>query len=399
MKKIAAFAISFLLLSSLFVSDVLACTTFCLKNKGEILFGKNYDWRIGDGLVFVNKRGVSKVSTGENIANPAKWVSKYGSVTFNQYGRENPMGGMNEAGLVIELMWLDETSYPKNDSRPTLDVLEWIQFQLDTSATLEEVLKNSETVRIASDTPLHYLVNDKNGNTASVEFLDGKLVAHAGEKLPVSALANDTYEKSWSYAKETADFGGSRALPQTESSLDRFTRAAQKTKEFEKQPKTEKEAVDYAFDILANVAQRFGTQWSIVYDQKRGKIYFRSRQSSGIKSVDIKSFDFACGSKVKIFDINSKENGDVAAKFSDYTRAANRDLIERSFNGTDFLKNVPAKARDFYADYPETFTCAQKTQQKTEQKPDVKSQTAAVPSGFDLFYFHASVLRALFLTV
>lgn len=399
MKKIAAFALSFLLLSASFISEARACTTFCLKNKGEILFGKNYDWMIGDGLVFVNKRGVSKISTGENIANPAKWVSKYGSVTFNQYGWENPMGGMNEAGLVIELMWLDETSYPKTDSRPTLDVLEWIQFQLDTSATLEEVLKNSETVRIASDTPLHYLVNDRNGNTASVEFLDGKLVAHTGEKLPVSALANDTYERSWSYAKETADFGGSRALPKSENSLDRFTRAAQKTKEFEKQPKTEKEAVDYAFDILASVAQRFGTQWSIVYDQKRGKIYFRSRQSSGVKSIDIKSFDFGCGSKVKIFDINSKETGDVAAKFSDYTRAANRDLIERSYNGTDFLKDVSAKMRDFYADYPENFACARKTEQKTEQKPDAKSRTAALPSNFDMFYFHASVLRALFPSV
>jgi penicillin V acylase-like amidase (Ntn superfamily) len=28
-------------------------------------------------------------------------------VTFNQYGRNFPSGGMNEAGLVIELMWLE----------------------------------------------------------------------------------------------------------------------------------------------------------------------------------------------------------------------------------------------------------------------------------------------------
>ena len=72
-----------------------ACTTFCLKNNGEVLFGKNYDWMISDGLVFVNKRGVGKISGAEDRTNPAKWVSKYGSVTFNQYGRENPSGGMN----------------------------------------------------------------------------------------------------------------------------------------------------------------------------------------------------------------------------------------------------------------------------------------------------------------
>jgi choloylglycine hydrolase len=389
MKKIAAFAISFLLLSSLFVSEASACTTFCLKNKGELLFGKNYDWMIGDGFVFINKRGVWKISTSDE--NPAKWVSKYGSVTFNQYGWENPMGGMNEAGLVVELMWLDDTKYPEKDSRPAIDNLEWIQYQLDISATAEEVIANAEKVRIDARAPLHFLVSDKNGNAASIEFLNGKLVA--GEKLPASALANDTYEKSWAYAKETVDFGGPRALPQTESSLDRFTRAAQKTKEFEKQPKTEKEAVDYAFGILSNVAQRNGTQWSIVYDQKRGKIYFRSRQSAAIKSVDMKSFDFACGSKVKIFDINSKETGDVAAKFTDYTRAANRDLIERSFNGTDFLKKVPAETKDFLAAYPETFACAA----KTEERQETKSKTAALPSNVDMFYFHVLTIGTLFL--
>ena len=130
------------------INQSFACTTFCLKSKGEVLFGKNYDWMVGDGLVFVNKRGVAKTSTEES--NPAKWVSQYGSVTFNQYGRENPSGGMNEAGLVIELMWLDETQYPKVDSRPAVDVLEWIQYQLDNSATVEEVIKNSEKIRINS---------------------------------------------------------------------------------------------------------------------------------------------------------------------------------------------------------------------------------------------------------
>ena len=37
--------------------------------------------------------------------------------------------------------------------------------------------------------------------------------------------------------------------------------------------------------------------------------------------------------------------------------AANRDLIERSFHGTDFLKDVPPAARFYFASYPESFTC------------------------------------------
>jgi penicillin V acylase-like amidase (Ntn superfamily) len=352
MKIICKTALLFLIVISLSGVRISACTTFCLKQGDEVLFGKNYDWMIGDGLVFVNQRGVEKSSMTEGVEAPARWTSKYGSVTFNQYGKDNPSGGMNEAGLVIELMWLDDTVYPKPDSRPVVDVLEWIQYQLDTSATVADVIKNSEAVRISSLVKLHYLVNDKAGNSATIEFLGGQLVAHSGGNLAVSTLTNDTYEKSLNYSKTvTAE------KAKSESSLDRFTRAASRTKEFAAKLKNETEAVNYAFEILANVAQKNSTQWSIVYDQKRSKIHFRSLQSALIKSVDAKLFDYSCGGAVKIFDVNAKETGDVTAKFADYSRKANRDLIERAFNGTPFLKLIPAATRDAQAEFAEKFVC------------------------------------------
>lgn len=336
-----------------FAVSAFACTTFCLKSKGEMLFGRNYDWQIGDGLIFVNKRGVQKVSTVAADSNPVKWTSRYGSVTFNQYGRENPMGGMNEAGLVIELMWLDETEYPKPDARPGIDVLEWIQRNLDTAESVSEVLKNAENMRIKSQVKIHYLINDKDGNSATVEFLNGRMIAHAGDKLPYSALANDTYDKSVNYLKT--------AQPEqvkTSSSFDRFTRAAESAKEFAAKPKSEQEAVDYAFAVLNDVAQKGYTQWSIVYDQKRGKIYFRTKDNSSIKNIDAKAFDYSCATQVKMFDINSADSGDVTGKFTDYTRTANRDLLGRSFAKTDFLKDVPAIIIDGLAMYPENFACS-----------------------------------------
>lgn len=349
MKKfIAATALGLLLF--LPINQARACTTFCLKNKGELLFGKNYDWMVGEGMVFVNKRGVAKTATED--VNPAKWTSKYGSVTFNQYGRENPSGGMNEARLVIELMWLDDTQYPAADSRPALDVLEWIQYQLDTSATVAEVVANSEKTRISSRVKLHYLVSDKAGNAATIEFLDGKLVAHRGTSLPVSTLTNDTYGKSLEYSKIS-----SAEKARTVSSLDRFVRAAKKTSEFDKQPRSGADAVSYAFEALSDVAQPGYTQWSIVYDQKRGKIYFRTMQSPEIRLIDTKAFDYSCGSVVKILDMNAKDSGEVTSRFVAYTRQANRDLIERSFNGTDFLKNVPVAVKDNLAAHPEGFVC------------------------------------------
>jgi len=92
-----------------------SCTTFCLDNNDKPIFGKNQDSSNNDlttlkkrkGLMIVNKRGVSKTAM-ENfkepgVGQPVSWISKFGSVTFNRVGREFPFGGMNEAGLVVEL--------------------------------------------------------------------------------------------------------------------------------------------------------------------------------------------------------------------------------------------------------------------------------------------------------
>lgn len=351
MKKAACsvFALACILLNQTF-----ACTTFCLRGNGEVLFGRNYDWDIGDALIFVNKRGVTKVASIDDSAKPAKWVSKYGSVTFNQYGRENPTGGMNEVGVVVEQMWLDETVYSKDQSLSTIGTQEWIQYVLDTSASTAEAIKNAGLVRIVSDVKVHYLISDKTGNTAAVEFVNGKMVVHTGDNLLVPTLTNDTYENSIKYQRTTAVEKAASA-----GSLDRFVRAAQKTDGFARQPRSGPEAVNYAFEVLTDVTQHPGTVWTIVYDIKRSWIYFRTAQSPQIKSIDTKVFDYGCGTAVKMFDINAKESGDVTAKFTDYTRKANRDLIDRSFNGTSFLKDLPPMARFFVASYPEGFKCSQ----------------------------------------
>ncbi len=47
-----------LVLAAMPAAETDACTTFCLKRGPQAVFGKNYDWSVGDGLVMVNKRGV-----------------------------------------------------------------------------------------------------------------------------------------------------------------------------------------------------------------------------------------------------------------------------------------------------------------------------------------------------
>ena len=79
-----------------------ACASFCLDTPDGPVFGTNLDPLISeDGLVTVNLRGVAKKgirqsTTGER----ARWVSKYGSVTFSLAGREYAWSGINEAGVL-----------------------------------------------------------------------------------------------------------------------------------------------------------------------------------------------------------------------------------------------------------------------------------------------------------
>ena len=177
-------ALFFGLLAAGVVSPVRACTTFDLIGNGNIVYGRNFDYYVADGRVFVNQRGLKKTAFWTNSG--LQWVSHFGSLTFSQWGREFPCGGINEAGLVIELMELDGTQYP-NDSRPSLIELQWIQYQLDCSATVAEVLASDQRIRIQpGSTPLHFLVADRTGRCAVIEFLGGQLVCHTDSSLPVA---------------------------------------------------------------------------------------------------------------------------------------------------------------------------------------------------------------------
>ncbi|MCP4688027.1 MAG: linear amide C-N hydrolase, partial [Desulfobacterales bacterium] len=203
---------------------------------------------------------------------PAVWTSKYGSVTFNQYGRGFPTGGMNEAGLVVEVMTLRATVYPAADSRPVVGSLQWVQHQLDNCSTVDEVIASDARVRILSGSKapgLHFLVSDKKGKCASIEFLAGKMVVHTGGSMPVMALANTTYAESVKRWKTDDDArnGGS-------DSVSRFIRAADMVNAY---AGISKPPVDYAFDILSRVASRTRTQWRIVYEQTNGRIHFTTR--------------------------------------------------------------------------------------------------------------------------
>ncbi|MEM8866214.1 MAG: linear amide C-N hydrolase [Planctomycetota bacterium] len=336
-------------LSSL-ASPLQACTCFFVANDSVALFARNYDWALERGMLIVNKRGVAKQAF--SFDRPASWESRYGSITFNQYGREFPNDGMNEAGLVVAVMWLDTSKYPEPDERPSMGSAQWVQYQLDTAATVDDVLASDNQIRISSagGGMVHYLVADASGNAAVIEWIDGKRVVHTGESLVAAALTNSTYERSVDYLRRHQEFGGDRPIPATGSSLDRFVRAASTVA---------KGVDDAAWDAeksyagLANVAQGSRTQWSIVYDVKNRAVEFRTQSAPAIKSLSMASLDLSTDSPVKVLPIATTGAGDVASRLKDYDTEQNLAEINAAFDATFFLRAWPALLREKIARYPE----------------------------------------------
>lgn len=335
------------------VHAIYACTTFCFMQDKTWIYGRNYDWFTEHCLIMINKRGVAKTALTQD--NPAQWKSMYGSITFNQYGREFPLGGMNEAGLIIELLWLEQTRYPEPDQRQAVGELQWIQYQLDNCSNVEEVIATNRTIRILSRAvPLHFLVCDRTGNAAAIEFLDGKMVVHHGSDLPQTALANSTYASSVQLYENIDDDETKESLLTADYSLKRFVWAAHGVEEWD--PETNESSIDYAFKILDKVAVP-STMFRIVYDPGQSRIYYFNRSNSQVRHIDFSAFDYSCDTPVKVLDINAGQTGDVTAMFTDYTYETNYDLIDRVYSETDFLKTTPDSVRAVVARYPETLSC------------------------------------------
>ncbi|HEX7845490.1 MAG TPA: linear amide C-N hydrolase [Chitinophagaceae bacterium] len=324
-----------------------ACTTFFINKNGQMVFGRNYDWVTDAGMVCTNLRGLSKTSMKTAGGGTINWVSQYGSITFNQYGKEFPTGGMNEKGLVVELMWLDETKYPKADSRPAVDVLQWVQYQLDNCATIEEVIATDKKIRIAGtgNAPLHYLIADAKGNAATIEFLEGKMVLHTGKDLPLAVLTNDTYKK----ALHSSYIGSN-------NSLERFHKACTMLNKFETTT-VDRPITDYAFDMLAEVAQGNFTKWSIVYDITNKTIHFKTNRFNEVKQVSFSSFDLSCKPVSKVWDMNQKANGNINKNFEDFNEKINRRIVETAFKESKEQINVPDKVIESVWRYAGSIRC------------------------------------------
>jgi hypothetical protein len=348
---------------------VYPCTTFVLHQGNRLIFGRNLDWFSGTGLAICNPRTLEKQALVDSSEKPVKWVSKFGSITFNQIGRELPFGGMNESGLVVEHMTLDETEYPPKDNRHAIGAFQWIQFQLDNYSTIEEVMSSDTLLRIAdAHSKIHFLVCDRFGRAAAIEFLNGRMACHAGKDLPVRALANSTYEESLNCYNHDCD-------TQSNPSLRHFCTAAKQSDHADSS--ADDSAIDCAFRALNGVSQGLATKWSIVYDISNMRIYFKIFETPAIvgenkifmkqppydpptKVVDFQGLDFNCSGTAKVLDLDCQHEEVVNPYFVNYSTGINREFIDKAFTfykGWGLNIELKEEELDFLARYPETFKC------------------------------------------
>lgn len=347
------------------------CTTFVLRQQNKIVFGRNLDWITGSGLIMTNPRNTKKTALVGPTEKVIEWVSKYGSMTFNKIGRDLPYGGINETGLVVEHMTLDQTEYPAKDDRYAISANQWIQFQLDNYSTIAEVIISDTLLRIADATSkYHFLICDRLGNVATIEFLDGKMVSHIQNSLPIPVLANSTYESSLDCYKNDGNTDSNR-------SLYNFSTAAHKIQE--NKESSNGSIINDAFEILKSVSQGVGTKWSIVYDITNMKIYFKIFETPTIvgeqkifmkqpgqaemKFVNFKYFDFNCSKNVKVLNLNENYSGAVDNQFINYSTEINKEYITNAFtffNNWGFNLNLGSEQIEYLAKYPESFICKEK---------------------------------------
>jgi penicillin V acylase-like amidase (Ntn superfamily) len=321
-----------------FSTEAISCTTFVLKDETNIVFGRILDWFSDNGIVVINKQNVKKTSLVFPPDKPISWTSKYGSVSFNQFGKEFPFGGINEKGLVIEIMVVN-TSYPKYDNRPAVNELQWVQYQLDTCATIDDVIGTDKLFRISKiDQDLHFLICDKSGNTAVIEFSALGMIVYKGNDLPIPVLENDTYSNSLVSYKNKLD--------------TRFTSANNMIKSYN--PSDTASIIDYSFNILDEVT--LDSSWSIVYDINNMQIHFKTASNRKVRQIDINSFDFNCNTKSLLYDLKNNKIGKlINTFFVNYSNKLNRKIITNAINSNNIL--LPKEILDQFYAYSSNCNC------------------------------------------
>lgn len=308
-----------------------------LGQEGQTVTGRSMDWLEDmQTNLWIFPRGMER--EGGMGDKGFKWISKYGSVVASVY-EAGTADGMNEQGLVANLLFLVESEYPrdKDDTRPQVSIAAWTQYILDSFATVEEAVAEMHkeafrpVVVVAPngvEGKIHLSISDATGDSAIFEYIGGNLVIHHGRQYQVMTNS-PVYDQQLALNEYWKQIGGTVMLPGTNRAADRFARASFYINATQ-QSADPREAVAAVFSVMRNVSVPRGintpgqpnissTIWRTVADQKNLVYFFEDTLSPSLVWVRLSQIDFLAGSKVRKLDLHRLPNlsGDQTANFKE----------------------------------------------------------------------------------
>lgn len=308
-----------------------------LGDNQQVITVRSMDWKVDVGTnLWVLPRGIAR--TGEAGPQSLKWTSRYGSVVATGYD-VSTTDGLNEKGLAANLLWLVESKYPDpRSNKPIMSIAIWAQYILDNFATVNGAVSalQSEPFTIVTDkvpgegrlATLHLSMSDSTGDSAIVEYIDGKQVIHHDRKYQVMTNS-PTFNDQLAIEQYWRGIGGTTFLPGTNRAADRFARASFYINAIPKDASPDV-AVASAFSVIRNVSVPFGlntaeepnissTRWRTVVDHKRLLYFFESALTPNTFWVDLRQLDFSPGGPTLKLDLGKNQDhtysGNVAKKF------------------------------------------------------------------------------------
>lgn len=307
---------------------------------GSVIVGRNMDFHM-DLLSNLWKypRGIERT---DGVHGNLRWRSKYGSLVATAFDLI-ATDGMNEEGFAGHILWLAESNYGKPEASATqLSQAVWLQYYLDNFSTVADAVEwtNQSQVEIAQlfdptghlVPTLHLAINDATGDSAIIEYTDGKPKVYHSRDYKVMTNS-PTYDEQLELVGVYQGLGGDKPLPGSTLASDRFARALFYV-EHQVQPKTQVDAIAAMFSIIRNAAQPFRTPepgkpdasqtiWQVVLDLTNKRYVFESTTRPGMVWVDFDELSFNEGTKTLRLDLVSRLAlegglaGNVSHKFTD----------------------------------------------------------------------------------
>ena len=189
----------------------------------------------------------------------------------------------------MEQTTLWQSTYPDNGELPAIGELQWIQFLLDTCATVKEAEQKAALVRIVQPlSRLHYMVADRTGDCAIFEFMDGNMHVYQCGSLPIPVIANTPYSEAVKDL-ENPECSRSRFSDYERNSMERFVEgSAQLAGMF---PASEDDRLPFILKALQTV-RREDTAFSLIYDLEQMQLHFTSDLYPELKTVRLWEADF-----------------------------------------------------------------------------------------------------------